>query len=285
MTQIDASRLDHYRDALLYEIAFRGRKADVSYFVEIANRAREQGVLDGPIIEWGAGTGRVSFALARAGHNVLAIDASKNMLHRLQEKKRRYPRKVGKRVQPLFGDMRSTKIDFRSGLILGTFNVVAHLAAYQDAIAFFRNSKDHLTEGGLFAFDVPLPLADEVHCEPGMVHHAPKFKHPQTKEWIRHQEIFHYDAFHQVLAVKNIYTSSEGDELTVPLNLRQWFPRELEAALNYAGFSHVQTTADYTDLPGQLCRDSLVYHCHNDHPQPAHSKSASRTSSERKNLP
>jgi hypothetical protein len=46
--------------------------------------------------------------------------------------------------------------------------------------------------------------------------------------------------------------------LTVPLVLRQWFPRELEALLNYEGFRDVRLLADYSDRPALADVDMLV---------------------------
>ena len=62
---------EHYRDAALYDYEYRRRRDDVAYYVGLADR-----VLGGPgaVLELGCGTGRVTAALARAGHDVVALD-------------------------------------------------------------------------------------------------------------------------------------------------------------------------------------------------------------------
>src|SRR5687768_17551415 len=39
----------------------------------------------GPVIDFGAGTGRLTIALARDGHSVIAVDLSQTSLRRLQD--------------------------------------------------------------------------------------------------------------------------------------------------------------------------------------------------------
>ncbi len=68
---VDAGSREHYADAALYDYEYRRRRADVTFYRELA---REH---PGPILELGAGSGRVTVALARDGHDVVAIDQSR----------------------------------------------------------------------------------------------------------------------------------------------------------------------------------------------------------------
>ena len=68
---IDAGSREHYADAALYDYEYRRRRADVTFYRELASKR-----LAGPgrILELGAGSGRVTVPLARDGHEVVAID-------------------------------------------------------------------------------------------------------------------------------------------------------------------------------------------------------------------
>ena len=251
-----ALSLDHYAEVSLYEFAFKTRKHDIDFFVR---RAAE---LDpgAPILEYGAGTGRVTFALARAGHSVVAVDASDPMLDRLRQRLSRAPKKIRTLVTPKKGDMRKLALDQKFPLVLATFNVVAHLPTFKDMGMFLRRAKAQLAPGGRLMFDVPIPHPDEVEADPEEPYVVPRFKHPETGKWVRQTERFEYDAARQVLLVESEFrVEGMPDPLVVPLTLRQWFPKEVEAILLYEGFDAVESFADYEDEPGLLARDTLIF--------------------------
>ena len=64
-----------------YDHAFRAHRRDVQHYVELARRVR------GPVLELGAGTGRITLALLRAGVEVVAVDQSASMLERLRTRR------------------------------------------------------------------------------------------------------------------------------------------------------------------------------------------------------
>lgn len=249
-----ADSLEHYREVSLYETAFKNRREDVDCYLRLADG------ISGPILEYGAGAGRVTLPLARAGHDVWALDASAPMLRRLKSHLAKAPRDVRERITCIRADMRRYATAQKFELILATFNVVAHLATYKDFGMFLKQARKHLAPGGRLVFDVPIPHADEVEADPEELFPAPRFKHPDTGEWIRQTERFAYDPSTQMLLVESQFRAEgDRDTLTVPLVLRQWFPKEVEAILGYEGFSSVETLADYSENPGMLAQDTLVF--------------------------
>ncbi len=251
-----AHSLAHYEEVSLYEAAFKKRKHDVEFFLRRAAEL-EPG---SSILEWGAGTGRVTFPLARAGHRVCAVDASRPMLARLEERRKKANPAIAERIDSRRGDMRTLRVSDQFPLILATFNVVAHLQTFRDMGAFLKNVSRHLAPDGRFIFDVPIPHPDEIEADPEQLHRAPRFKHPDSGQWVRQTERFEYDAARQVLLVESEFrVESMPDPLVVPLVLRQWFPKEVEALLIYEGFEHIETYADYEDRPGIMAVDTLIF--------------------------
>lgn len=249
-----AESLSHYEYTSLYEAAFRTRREDVDFFCAIADK------YSGPILEYGAGAGRITIPLAERGHEVTAIDASQAMVSRLKLHLSACDSEVRKRVTVRKGDMRRLKLEQKFPLVFATFNVIAHLEKFEDMAHFLRCAKNQLTPGGRLVFDVPIPHPDEVEADPEELHKVPRFKHPDTKEWIRQTERFEYFPARQVLLVESeLKPEGARDGVTVPLVLRQWFPKELESILKYEGFSKIETFADYTEQPGLLARDTLIY--------------------------
>ncbi len=251
-----ARSLAHYEEVGLYDLAFAQRKTDVEFFV----RRAKQLPPGSSILEFGAGSGRVTLPLARAGYQVCAVDLAKPMLDRLRARLDSAPKVVRERVELKRGDMRKLALGRRFPLILATFNVVGHLETFLDFAAFLRQAKQHLSKQGQLLFDVPIPHPDEIEADPEQLHPAPRFKHPVSKQWVRQTERFEYDAARQVLLVESEYrVAGMRDPLIVPLSLRQWFPKEIEALLYYEGFSRVQSYADYSDKPGLFAQDTLVF--------------------------
>jgi len=248
--------LAHYEEVGLYDLAFAQRKTDVEFFVRLAQKLPP----GSSILELGAGTGRVTLPLARAGYHVCAVDLAKPMLDRLRARLDSAPKAVRERVEIKRGDLRKLTLDQQFPLVLATFNVVGHLETFLDFAAFLRQAKRHLHKQGRLVFDVPIPHPDEIEADPEQLHPAPRFKHPVTKQWVRQTERFEYDAARQVLLVESEYhVPGMRDTLVVPLSLRQWFPKEIEALLHYEGFSRVETYADYSDKPGLFAQDTLVF--------------------------
>lgn len=240
-------------DAALYEATFKKQKHDVSYFVEQARAA------GGPVLEYGAGAGRVTLALARAGIEVTAVDLSAAMLELLRERLARLPKSAQARVRLVQGDMRKKRRLGQFPLVLATFNVVGHLARFEEMAEWLSRVKEHLSPGGELIFDVPVPHPEEIEADPEELHPAPRFKHPTTGQWIRQTERFEYDPIRQLLLVENeLRVEGEQESLKIPLVLRQWFPRELEALLHYEGFREVRLFADYSDAPALDDVDMLV---------------------------
>lgn len=250
-----ANDLVHYDYAELYDVAFSHRKEDVGFFVE---RAQCLGVHS--ILELGAGSGRVTAELARAGFEVTAVDASVSMLARLNARLERMPRALRTRVNSVRGDMRSLRLKKRFDLVLGTFNVVAHLRHFLDMARFLGTARAHLLPEGSLLFDVLIPHPDELEADPDELFPAPRFKDPVSGSWVRQTERFDYDPRSQSLLVESeLSVAGMPDPLLLPLVLRQWFPKEVEGALEYEGWSAITTFADYSDRPGLMAEDTLVF--------------------------
>src|SRR6185295_11400904 len=100
---------------------YRRRTQDVRFYVETALR------YGGPVLELGVGTGRVAFALAQAGVEVLGVDAMPSMLAHARARGARLPRAVRARVELRRGDMRALRLGRRFPLVIAPFNAFTHV--------------------------------------------------------------------------------------------------------------------------------------------------------------
>lgn len=134
---------------LLYDSvpAYAARR-DVAFYVEEAAR------VESPILELGSGTGRILLPLARAGHTVVGLDGSENMLARCRAKLLDEPEAIQRRVALRRGDVCEFELEQRYELVIAPFRVVQQITTIEDQLRFLRAVRRHLTPDGRFIFDV-----------------------------------------------------------------------------------------------------------------------------------
>jgi SAM-dependent methyltransferase len=140
---------DLYDDALLYDLVHHDYRDDLEFYRRLARDA------GGPVLELGAGSGRVSHALARAGVEVVAVEPAPAMRTRGEEQAAALG--LSERVHYVDADMRSLTLAGRYPLIIAPFNGLMHLPNLDDQDAALASVVDHLTPGGLFACDLYAP--------------------------------------------------------------------------------------------------------------------------------
>lgn len=210
-------------------------------------------------MEWGAGTGRVTLPLARAGLEVTAVDLSPVMLAVLVERLDYETPEVRSRIHSQPGDMRSTALGRLFETVLATYNVIGHLHTPADLCAFFQNVRAHLAPGGLLLFDSLAPSSEELLADPNEEFPCDPIVHPKTGEHFEVTERFAYDFETRLLTLRSFYRSAH-QTLETKLVLRQWFPQELKYLLESEGYD-VSFTADYSNRPPlEAEADMLLVH-------------------------
>jgi SAM-dependent methyltransferase len=126
-------------DAVIWhDLECGGYTADLPLWRELA--ATESG----PVLDLGAGTGRVALDLARAGHEVWALDRDATLLEALEA------RGSGLPVRTVLADARSFALPERFGLVVAPMQTVQLLGAAGRS-GCLRSVAAHLRPGGLFA--------------------------------------------------------------------------------------------------------------------------------------
>ena len=144
-------RLDHPEfDAMAawYDFDYEGRmRVDLPFWLRCA---REGG---GPVLELGAGTGRVSAFLAKAGFDVVGVELSSAMIARAEARRARL-RAVGHRLRFVEGDMSRLRVRGRFGTILVPFRAFNHLYTIERQLAALQGIRQRLAPGGLVVIDL-----------------------------------------------------------------------------------------------------------------------------------
>ncbi len=134
--------------AQLYQWQYANYRDDIDFYARLAHKLGVTRVL-----EIGAGSGRVSVALARRGFGVVALEPSQRML----EFGRAYAASEGVTVDFQAGDVRHFDLNERFDLIIAPFNMLMHLYTLGDQDDALERITAHLNDGGSFAFDLYQP--------------------------------------------------------------------------------------------------------------------------------
>ena len=210
----------------LYDLEYP-HEYDVPFWLALASHE------NGPIVEWGAGTGRIAVPLAAAGHEITAVEVAEAMVEK--------GRKKGGSVEWVAGDMRTAKPGRRHGLAICAFNSFLCLLSVDDALAFLRNTREHLEPGGLLGIEVSAFSPEELAEEPD----GPSLRHDLTRDlpegWLDRFSLSRYDAATQLMDMRLFYElydasgeleSRRAHDLTIRITNRA----ELGLMLRLAGF-------------------------------------------------
>jgi len=241
---VDAGSREHYSDAALYDYEYRRRRADVQFYRELAKRRLPDG---GRILELGAGSGRATIALARAGYEVVALDTSKPMLAKLRARVAALPTPVAKRITVLHGDLRDFEVGERFPLAIAVFNVLEHLYTRVEVDACLRCVERHLAGGGAFAFDVQMPDLAWLLRDPVKRWAKTRFTDPTTKRAMYYSTNHDWDPVGQIALIRLYYepVDGKGPAKIVKLSQRKFFPAELEALVAHAGLRMIERYGDF----------------------------------------
>jgi SAM-dependent methyltransferase len=239
-----------YERPRYYDHAYRTHTRDVAFYAELARSSR------GPVLELGAGTGRITLGMLRAGAHVVAIDQSAAMLQRARERIDKLPVKLRAQVEFRRADLRKLRLGQRFDLVIAPFNLFMHMYTREDVERALHTVRLHLRPGGRFAMDVLMPDLGVLRRDPARMYRCRPVFDPTDAKHYAYAEAFDYDALRQVQRVSMHFQQldqPDNDRVT-PLSLRFFFPEELMALLHYNGLSVQARYGDFSR--GALSADS-----------------------------
>jgi SAM-dependent methyltransferase len=135
-----------------YDAWCRSVLEDIPFYVDLAVRS------GGPVLELGVGSGRVAVPTALAGVAVVGVDSSPAMLELAR-----------RRAEPHDVDLRLVEADMltlpdlgRFALVTIPFRALLHLSSDAERRAVLAAARERLSPGGVLAFDVFHPDADDI---------------------------------------------------------------------------------------------------------------------------
>jgi SAM-dependent methyltransferase len=243
---------DYYDESPIVQ----GRVGDVAFYRDAVHEFGD------PVLELGCGTGRITLALAEAGHRVTGLDISERMLERCNQKLAKLPAEARERVHLVQGNMVRFDLAEKFRLIIIPFRPMQHLLEIDEQVACLESVRRHLrAEGrrfgegsGRLILDVFQTDAERMHDssyqEEGLVadYSMPDGRRVRIMERVT--------AFHRAKQRNDVemifyVTDARGKEerLVFAWTLRYFFRYEVEHLLARCGFRVSAVYGDFDRSP------------------------------------
>ena len=186
----------------------------------------------GVALELACGTGRLTVPLAGRGIMITGLDNSEAMLHAAKIKA------AAQGVSPVFvlGDMRGFDLNAQFDLIFLPNNSLGHLHTLPEIRSCFTSVLRHLSPQGRFIVDMFSPSLRLLLREPDKSYPITEYTRSDGITVAVSETVF-YDAAAQVLHALWHYKADGEAADARPLDLRIFFPQELDALLTLSGFT------------------------------------------------
>lgn len=237
--------------ALIYDLQHRTYLDDVPMYLQLAREHAAQSA----ILELGAGTGRVMIPLVEAGHRVVGVDESAQMLQLAEANLRQSPRAPAERWSLVQADARSLHLDEKFNLAFIALNTFLHNATRDDQLATLASARRHLCGGGVLIVDLPAndelvyqPDDGEFQFEASMIDPATQ---AQINKYVASRVFWATQEQELTYRIERRRNSdmSEMEEQLVSFRLRHVFKHEMELLLLQSGFATPAWFGDYDLSP------------------------------------
>jgi SAM-dependent methyltransferase len=239
-----SARLARYYDLDFLDVAY-----DAELYLELAQTS------GGPVLELGAGSGRLAVPLALAGHEVTGIDIDEAMLQRGRD---RWQNERGSfeadRLDLRVGDFFDYRPGPRFGLALIAVNTF--LLARDDAerLAILRTMKESLRPGGIAVVEVGTPDAEELNSFDRRLQHEWLREDPETGEEVSKAISANHDTSDDSVVLTQLYewTALFGGPVSRLTNIDHIHlvsAQHLGDLAREAGFGQVDLMGDHLSMP------------------------------------
>lgn len=223
----------------LYDVAYSDRAQDVAFYLQQAAAAGSA------LLELACGTGRVAIPLAKAGFHVTGIDLAPTMLAIARTE----AAAQGVDITWVEGDMRDFTLNRQFDMVFIAVNSICHLLTLADFEACMRAVRRHLRPDGRFVLSVFVPDLEILLCSAEVRSPFGTFNAPDGNGLVTLTESHVYASDTQVNAITIFREEPDRAVPVADLEMRMYFPQELDALLKYNGFVVEQKSGNYDGAP------------------------------------
>ncbi|MBA4495410.1 class I SAM-dependent methyltransferase [Paenactinomyces guangxiensis] len=238
-----------------YDWTSPGLERDLTYYIELAKQT------GGPVLELGCGTGRCSLAIARLGIPVVGVDLSSPMLQKARQRAKKL--NLSDRVRWVEADMSRFSLNERFPLVIIPYRSFLHLLTVRDQISTLKRIRQHLTDGGLFAFNIFVPRIRDLYQMEGKYSFRGSFLASGGKERVDLYDLTEFDYFNQTAYITRYAErfDEKGHSLgriRMAFRLRYIFPAELNHLLALCGFKIINRFGSFHRTPFDARSEELI---------------------------
>ena len=187
---------------------------------------------DAQILELCCGTGRLTLPIAKDGYNICGVDYTPSMLEQAKSK----ATEARLEINFIEADIRTLDLQEKFDLIFIPFNSIHHLYRNEDLFKALACIKNHLKEKGLFLLDCFNPnIQYIVENEKGQAVIA-EYTTDDGREVLIKQTM-RYESATQINRIEWHYFINGEFHSTQNLDMRLFFPQELDSYLERTGFN------------------------------------------------
>jgi SAM-dependent methyltransferase len=197
---------------------------------------------DARILELCCGTGRLTLPIAKDGYDITGVDSTSSMLEQAKIK----ASEEGLKIKFIEADIRTLDLPEKYDLILIPFNSIHHLYGNEDLFKAFNVVKNHLKEGGLFLLDCFNPniqLITEGEKEQKQI---AEYRTNDGRDVLIKQTM-RYENKTQINRIEWHYLINGEFNSIQNLDMRFFYPQELDSYLKFNGFNIVQKFGSFEE--------------------------------------
>lgn len=228
-----------YDEGRHYDLLMPGPN-DLPFYESQANK------YGGPVLELACGTGRLTVPLRLAGADITGLDRSREMLEVARSKTERH----GTEIEYVHADARSYSLGRLFRLIFIANNSLSHLLRREDVEACLRCVRQHLAPDGRFIVDIFTPSLHFLARDPARRYPVGEYEDPDGCGHVTVSETYKHDPATQV-SHSTWHYQREGEPAAwdVSLDMRMFYPQEIDALLIYNGFVIEHKYGDFSETP------------------------------------
>lgn len=186
---------------------------------------------DAQILELCCGTGRLTLPIAKDGYRICGVDYTSSMLERAKTK----ASEAGLEIHFIEADIRTLDLQGKFDLIFLPFNSIHHLYKNEDLFMALKGVQNHLKEGGRFLLDCFNPNIQYIAESEREQRVIAEYTANDGREVLIKQTM-HYESATQINRIEWHYFINGEFYSIQNLDMRLYFPQELDSYLERAGF-------------------------------------------------
>lgn len=207
-----------------------------------------------PILELCCGTGRLTLPIAKDGYTICGVDHTASMLASAKKK----AMDAGLTIRFIEADMRTLDLPEQYERIFIPFNSIHHLYRNEDLFNTLDVVKKHLTEDGLFLFDCFNPNMEYLVTDKKEPTEIASYTAEDGRD-VRIKETMQYESTTQINRIEWHYFINGTFDSVQKLDMRLFFPQELDAYLSWKGFDILHKFGDFGAAPFTDKSDKQIY--------------------------